>query len=98
VGENLNGEDEGEGIWWMSFIFIYEIYDGTSCSCIKWGGEGLKGWDGGGDLTNVQCKAIQNCHSEVPLLNEYMLIKMKKKDVGTEGLIVLEQDTENDFR
>jgi hypothetical protein len=31
-----------------------------------------------GDLTNVQCKAIRNCHNESPLYNKYMLIKMKK--------------------
>jgi hypothetical protein len=44
---------------------------------VGWGG----GWevDGGGDLTNVQCKAIQNCHNKFPLYNEYMLIKIKKK-------------------
>jgi hypothetical protein len=28
-----------------------------------WGG---LGGDGGGDLTNVQCKPIQNCHNESP--------------------------------
>jgi hypothetical protein len=33
------------------------------------------GGDGGDNLTNVQCKAICNCH------NEYMLIKMKKVSV-----------------
>jgi hypothetical protein len=41
-------------------------------------GKGLQGkwWV---NLTNVQCKAIQNWHSESPLYNEYMLIKMKNK-------------------
>jgi hypothetical protein len=34
--------------------------------------------DDGGNLANVQCKAIQNCHNESPLYNEYMLIKVKK--------------------
>jgi hypothetical protein len=29
-------------------------------------GRGLqKGRDGGGDLTNVHCKAIQNCHNKL---------------------------------
>jgi hypothetical protein len=44
--------------------------------------ERLMGVTGGNDLSNVQCKAIQNCHKS-PMYNEYMLIKMKK-----EGLVV----------
>jgi hypothetical protein len=36
------------------------------------------GGDEGGNLTNVQCQAIQNCHNESSLYNEYLLIKMKK--------------------
>jgi hypothetical protein len=24
------------------------------------------GGDGEGDLTNVQCKAVENCHNEIP--------------------------------
>jgi hypothetical protein len=35
---------------------------------------------GGGDLTNVLSKSIQNCHNETTLYNEYILIKMKKRD------------------
>jgi hypothetical protein len=27
------------------------------------------GRHGGGDLTNVQCKAIGNCHTESPIMN-----------------------------
>jgi hypothetical protein len=42
-------------------------------------GRGSKGEDGGGDLTNVQCKAIQNCHNKSPWYNEYMLTKMRNK-------------------
>jgi hypothetical protein len=30
------------------------------------GQEGVKEGGGGGDLTNVQCKPIQNCHNEFP--------------------------------
>jgi hypothetical protein len=30
---------------------------------------------GGVSLTNIQCKAIQNCHKEPSLYNEYMLTK-----------------------
>jgi hypothetical protein len=37
--------------------------------------KGLSMGNGGGDLTNVQCKAIQNCHNESLLYNEYILIK-----------------------
>jgi hypothetical protein len=29
--------------------------------------------DSAGNLTSVQCKAIQNWHNESPLYNEYML-------------------------
>jgi hypothetical protein len=39
------------------------------------------GWgqEGEGNLINVQCKAIQNCHNEYPLINEYILIKKIKR-------------------
>jgi hypothetical protein len=40
-------------------------------------GEGVG--DGGDELTNIQYKAIQNCHNKSPLYNEYVLIKMEKK-------------------
>jgi hypothetical protein len=36
--------------------------------------------DGGGNLTKVQCKPIGKCHNESPLYNEYILIKMNKKE------------------
>jgi hypothetical protein len=34
----------------------------------------VRGWgrDGGSDLTNVQCKAIWNCHNESLVYNEYI--------------------------
>jgi hypothetical protein len=40
---------------------------------------------GGGEsnLTNVQCKAIENYHNEFPLYNEYILIKMEEKNGRT---------------
>jgi hypothetical protein len=45
-----------------------------------WDGEGVAEGKGKGDdegnLTNVQYKAIQNCHNESPLYNKYILIKM----------------------
>jgi hypothetical protein len=45
------------------------------------GQEGVAGGGGRwrGDLTNVQRKAIQNCHNKSPVYNEYMLIKMEGK-------------------
>jgi hypothetical protein len=43
-------------------------------------GRELLSEDGRGDLTIVQYKAIQNWHNKFPLYNEYMLIKMKKKE------------------
>jgi hypothetical protein len=37
-----------------------------------------RGWeDGRGNQTNVQCKAIQNCHNKFSMHNEYIIIKMK---------------------
>jgi hypothetical protein len=44
-------------------------------------GKGLKGRNGGGDLIDVQYKPIWNCHSESPLYNEYILIKIKKRKI-----------------
>jgi hypothetical protein len=42
-------------------------------------GGGCRGWgDGGGHLTNVQCKVIQNCHNKFLLYNKQILIKMWK--------------------
>jgi hypothetical protein len=69
-GGMVNGGDEGEGIWLMGFIYIYE----TSYNYFKCGGLGMGGGDGRGDLTNVQCKSIQNYHNESPLYNKYILI------------------------
>jgi hypothetical protein len=42
-------------------------------------GRGLQGRDDGGNLINVQFKAIGKWHNESPPYNKYMLIKMKKK-------------------
>jgi hypothetical protein len=49
-------------------------------------GRGYNGRDSGGNLTNVQCKTLWNCHNECPLQNEYILIKehtKKLKDFAT---------------
>jgi hypothetical protein len=44
----------------------------------SWGGR-----DGGGEITNVQHKPIQNFHNESLLYNKYILIKnFKKKCIG----------------
>jgi hypothetical protein len=40
-------------------------------------GRMLRGRDGGGDLTNVQCEPMWNCHNEFPLHNKYIWIKKK---------------------
>jgi hypothetical protein len=46
--------------------------------------------NGGGELTNVQWKAIQKCHNESPMCVEYILIKMEwtKKEEQKYNLIV----------
>jgi hypothetical protein len=51
--------------------------DETSCNGFKWDREGVSGGreKGEGNLTNAQCKAIDNWHTESPLYNEYMPIK-----------------------
>jgi hypothetical protein len=55
------------------------------------GERGPRGRDDGGDLTKVQCNAIQNRHNESPLYKEYILIKMKKKkkEIVVPGLKLL---------
>jgi hypothetical protein len=60
----------------------------------KWGGRGLKMRDDGGDVTNIQYKSNRNCHSEVPLCNDYILIKiyLKSKKIIS---IVVESSTEH---
>jgi hypothetical protein len=68
-----NRGDEGMGIWLMGFIHIYEIAIALSGARSR-----SMGVDGGGDLTNVQCKAIQNWHNESPLYNEYCANKNEK--------------------
>jgi hypothetical protein len=64
-GEKVNEGDEGEGMWlWASYT---KQNNETSCNSLKWGGKRLRvGGDGGGDLTNVQCRPIWNCHNESP--------------------------------
>jgi hypothetical protein len=48
----------------------------NSCNCFKWGRKGVAeaGADGGGNLTNVQCKVFGIWHKFL-LYNEFMLIK-----------------------
>jgi hypothetical protein len=41
------------------------LLDYKNILCFKWGREEAGGsWDCGGDLTNIQCKPIQNCHKD----------------------------------
>jgi hypothetical protein len=44
------------------FLHIYEIMKPFAI-VLSEAGRGMRE-SGGGDLTNVQCKAIQNCHNE----------------------------------
>jgi hypothetical protein len=39
----------------------------------------VRGGDGGADLTNAQCKVIQNSHKKSPLHNKYPNFKKKQK-------------------
>jgi hypothetical protein len=43
------------------------------------GQEGVEGKDCGGDLTNIQCKPIWNCHNESSLYNKYIQEYGKQK-------------------
>jgi hypothetical protein len=43
-------------------------------------GKGLKGRNGRTDVHNTECKTIQNYHNPFPLYNEYVLMKMKKRN------------------
>jgi hypothetical protein len=73
----VNEGDEGEGTWLVDFIYLHEIKKSLAIA-VSGAGKGLRGRDGGGNLTNVQCKPIWNCHNESPLYNEYILIKISK--------------------
>jgi hypothetical protein len=79
----VNGGDEGERIWLIASYTYMRQNSETSCNCFKQGGGGLGGGQGdsGGNLTNVQCKVIWNCHNECPIYDESMLIKMKNNEV-----------------
>jgi hypothetical protein len=48
---------------WTSYTYVK--YNDEP-SCFRCGRKGLRGSEGGGHLTNVQCKSIQNCHNESP--------------------------------
>jgi hypothetical protein len=52
----------------------------ASCNYLKWSKDRVDGeqMEGGGDITNIQCKVSHKCQNECPYYNEYMLIKMKK--------------------
>jgi hypothetical protein len=41
----------------------------------------------GGDLSKIQCKAIQNCHNESSKYRKYILIKWKKRKCNISLLI-----------
>jgi hypothetical protein len=69
--------DEGEGIWLMGFVYLYETELKIPLQLFKWEGRGLRGRDDEGNVTNVQYKSNWNCHYESPLYNEYILIKNK---------------------
>jgi hypothetical protein len=58
---------------WTSYTYMKQNYE-TSCNCFKWCRDRVQWGDGGGELTNVHCKPIWNCHNEFPLYNEYILI------------------------
>jgi hypothetical protein len=53
----------------------------TSCNCFNGAGRELMGRDDEGGLTNVQNKPNQNCHYESLPYNEYILIKIYKKEM-----------------
>jgi hypothetical protein len=41
--ERVNEGDQGEGIWLMKCIYLYETEQETSCNCSKSGEEGVEG-------------------------------------------------------
>jgi hypothetical protein len=46
---------------------------------------GQWGRDSGSDLTNVQYKLICNCHNESLQYNEYTIIKINEKIIGSDN-------------
>jgi hypothetical protein len=63
VEVGVNEGDQGEDIWLIDFIYLYEIEQATVLSGVR---RGLRRRDNGGELTNVQYKLIWNCHYEFP--------------------------------
>jgi hypothetical protein len=59
-GGKVKEGDQGDGLWQMDFIFLYETELETSCNCFKWVGRGLRGSDDRGNVHNVQYKSNQN--------------------------------------
>jgi hypothetical protein len=50
----VNGGDGAKGIWWMDFIYLYEIYlYGLKAMALSEVGKVSRGRDSRGDLTNV---------------------------------------------
>jgi hypothetical protein len=45
-------------------VFIWNRTMKPLANAVSGSGKDLRGEDGGSDLTNVQCKSVQNCHNE----------------------------------
>jgi hypothetical protein len=60
-GEGEGEEDEGKVIRLMDFIYIYKIAHRNFLRVVL--SRAGSGRDGGDNLTNAQCKPIQNCHN-----------------------------------
>jgi hypothetical protein len=58
----------------MDFIYYMKSNKENSCNCFKWGGKGLAGRDGGGDLTMHNISLFGIVTMNLPLYNEYILI------------------------
>jgi hypothetical protein len=61
----------------MDFIYIYKLRRKLLAIVLSGVGRGLRGRDGGGDLTNLQYKSNWNYQNESPLYNEHIIIFKK---------------------
>jgi hypothetical protein len=77
VGRERVNEDQGEGIWLVDFIYLWENRTKKPLVIALSGqGGGQEGGNQGGEMAgrSNQCKSIQNSHNESSLNNEYILI------------------------
>jgi hypothetical protein len=60
---------EGELIWWMYFVYVYENRTMKPVEIVLRGRRGMREYDGGVNIIKIHCKLICNYHNKIPLYN-----------------------------